>query len=148
MTTAQLRSLRRTLLHWYDKHRRDLPWRRNRNPYFVWVSEIMLQQTRVAAVLEAGDLAVATSGAYERGEHIVDPRTGRAPVGLLSMTVAGPSLTYADAFATAAFVMGEEGLAWVAGIDGYHALAITADRRMVWTPGMEMLLLRATSPPG
>ena len=103
---------------------------------------------RVAAVLEAGDLAVATSGAYERGEHIVDPRTGRAPVGLLSMTVAGPSLTYADAFATAAFVMGEEGLAWVAGIDGYHALAITADRRMVWTPGMEMLLLRATSPPG
>ncbi|MGA2903931.1 MAG: A/G-specific adenine glycosylase [Candidatus Korobacteraceae bacterium] len=40
------------MLHWYDKHRRDLPWRRNRNPYFVWVSEIMLQQTRVAAVLD------------------------------------------------------------------------------------------------
>ncbi|MGA2370724.1 MAG: A/G-specific adenine glycosylase [Candidatus Korobacteraceae bacterium] len=52
MTSAQLRSLRRTLLRWYDQHRRDLPWRRNRDPYPVWVSEIMLQQTRVAAVLD------------------------------------------------------------------------------------------------
>jgi A/G-specific adenine glycosylase len=52
MTTAQLRSLRRTLLRWYDQNRRDLPWRRNRDPYPVWVSEIMLQQTRVAAVLD------------------------------------------------------------------------------------------------
>jgi thiamine biosynthesis lipoprotein len=102
---------------------------------------------RVAAVLEAGDLAVATSGAYERGEHIVDPRTGRAPAGLLSMTVAGPSLTYADAYATAAFVMGEAGLAWVAGIGGYDALAITGDRRLVWTPGMEALLAGPTPAP-
>jgi A/G-specific adenine glycosylase len=52
MTAAQLRSLRRVLLRWYDANRRDLPWRRNRNPYSVWVSEIMLQQTRVAAVLD------------------------------------------------------------------------------------------------
>jgi A/G-specific adenine glycosylase len=52
MTTAQLRSLRRTLLRWYDQNRRDLPWRRNCDPYPVWVSEIMLQQTRVAAVLD------------------------------------------------------------------------------------------------
>jgi len=40
------------LLHWFDKHKRDLPWRRDRDPYRVWLSEIMLQQTRVAAVLE------------------------------------------------------------------------------------------------
>jgi A/G-specific adenine glycosylase len=44
--------LRRALLAWYDVHRRDLPWRRDPKPYRVWVSEIMLQQTRVAAVLE------------------------------------------------------------------------------------------------
>jgi A/G-specific adenine glycosylase len=43
--------LRRTLLAWYDKNRRDLPWRNSRDPYRVWVSEIMLQQTRVAAVI-------------------------------------------------------------------------------------------------
>jgi len=40
------------LLAWYDSHARDLPWRKNRDPYRIWLSEIMLQQTRVAAVLE------------------------------------------------------------------------------------------------
>ncbi|HKU26670.1 MAG TPA: A/G-specific adenine glycosylase [Candidatus Sulfotelmatobacter sp.] len=43
---------RQKLLTWYDVHARDLPWRKNRDPYRVWVSEIMLQQTRVAAVIE------------------------------------------------------------------------------------------------
>jgi A/G-specific adenine glycosylase len=43
---------RRALLGWYDRHRRDLPWRQTRDPYAIWLSEIMLQQTRVAAVLE------------------------------------------------------------------------------------------------
>jgi A/G-specific adenine glycosylase len=52
LTSTQLRSFRRALLRWYDEHRRDLPWRRDSNPYHVWVSEIMLQQTRVAAVLD------------------------------------------------------------------------------------------------
>ncbi len=40
------------LLGWYAAHKRDLPWRRSRNPYFIWVSEIMLQQTRVAVVID------------------------------------------------------------------------------------------------
>src|SRR6202051_2817986 len=41
---------RAKLLNWFDQHRRDLPWRRTRDPYAVWVSEIMLQQTQVATV--------------------------------------------------------------------------------------------------
>jgi A/G-specific adenine glycosylase len=44
--------IRRQLLAWYDANRRDLPWRRSRDPYAIWVSEIMLQQTRVAVVVE------------------------------------------------------------------------------------------------
>ena len=44
--------LRASLLAWYDRHRRALPWRATRDPYRIWVSEIMLQQTRVNAVLE------------------------------------------------------------------------------------------------
>jgi len=44
--------VRRRLLKWYERSRRDLPWRRNRDPYAIWVSEIMLQQTRVAVVVE------------------------------------------------------------------------------------------------
>jgi A/G-specific adenine glycosylase len=43
---------RKLLLSWYDRNRRDLPWRKDRDPYHVWLSEIMLQQTRVGAVLE------------------------------------------------------------------------------------------------
>lgn len=43
---------RRLLLAWYDIHARDLPWRKGRDPYHIWLSEIMLQQTRVAAVVE------------------------------------------------------------------------------------------------
>ncbi len=49
---ANLKRLRRALLSWYDRNRRDLPWRDNADPYRIWVSEIMLQQTRVAAVLD------------------------------------------------------------------------------------------------
>ena len=51
MREPEKRVLRRRLLAWYDRHQRDLPWRRTRHPYRIWVSEIMLQQTRVAAVL-------------------------------------------------------------------------------------------------
>jgi A/G-specific adenine glycosylase len=43
--------LRSRLLAWYGKHKRDLPWRKSRDPYRIWISEIMLQQTRVAAVI-------------------------------------------------------------------------------------------------
>jgi A/G-specific adenine glycosylase len=46
------RYFRRALLRWYDAEGRDLPWRKTRDPYPIWISEIMLQQTRVAAVLE------------------------------------------------------------------------------------------------
>lgn len=46
------REFRQRLLGWFDENARDLPWRRSRDPYAIWVSEIMLQQTRVAAVLE------------------------------------------------------------------------------------------------
>src|SRR4051794_33656125 len=46
------RAFRRKLLAWYDANKRPLPWRETRNPYRIWVSEIMLQQTRVAAVID------------------------------------------------------------------------------------------------
>src|SRR5208282_5439296 len=45
------RTFHARLLAWYDQHARDLPWRESRDPYRVWLSEIMLQQTRVAAVI-------------------------------------------------------------------------------------------------
>src|SRR5271167_3184483 len=52
LNSANLNKLRTALLDWYQQNRRELPWRRSADPYRVWVSEIMLQQTRVAAVLD------------------------------------------------------------------------------------------------
>jgi A/G-specific adenine glycosylase len=51
-SVSRRREFRKGILAWYNAHARDLPWRASRDPYRVWLSEIMLQQTRVAAVLE------------------------------------------------------------------------------------------------
>jgi FAD:protein FMN transferase len=90
---------------------------------------------RLAAVVAVEDLGVATSGEYERGAHILDPHTGRPPSGLLSVTVIGPDLAAADAYATAAFAMGAGGPAWTATLTGYDAMCITDDHRVVSTAG-------------
>ena len=70
--SAEDSARRAALLRWYRKHRRDLPWRRTRDPYAIWVSEIMLQQTRVETVipfyhrfLERFPTAEALAGARE-----------------------------------------------------------------------------------
>ncbi|MCA9126440.1 MAG: A/G-specific adenine glycosylase [Planctomycetales bacterium] len=52
MTSSDLPKLRRQLKKWFANHRRDLPWRSTHDPYSIWVSEVMLQQTQVATVLE------------------------------------------------------------------------------------------------
>lgn len=75
--------------------------------------------------------AVATSGTGERGGHILDPRSGSRAEHWASLTVCGPSLSWADAFATAAFVMGESGIAWVRSFDGYTALGVRPDGTIV-----------------
>jgi thiamine biosynthesis lipoprotein len=89
----------------------------------------------LAAALHADDLAVATSGAYERGQHIVDPHGGRPPTGVLSVTVIGPDLATADAYATAAFAMGEAGAEWTARLRGYEAMTVLATDEILATPG-------------
>jgi thiamine biosynthesis lipoprotein len=84
-----------------------------------------------AIVEVSDDMAVATSGLAARGRHLWDGRSGAAADRLASMTVVGPNLTWADAFATAAFALGPEGVEWVTRFDGYRALAITADGRLL-----------------
>ena len=99
----------------------------------------------MAAVLEVSDRAVATSGDYERGDHVRDPRTGRAASGLRSVTIVGPRLAFTDAYATAVFAMGLKGLTWLTAdgrADDYAAYAITDDGRAVSTEGMDRYLVR------
>jgi FAD:protein FMN transferase len=99
---------------------------------------------RVAVVLSVRDRAIATSGAYERGDHIIDPLSRAAPSGLRSVTVVGPGLAFTDAYATAIYVMGLAGLDWLDGQVGYAAIAITDDGRVVWTSDMERFLGRGS----
>ncbi|MEV7991352.1 FAD:protein FMN transferase [Streptomyces sp. NPDC086077] len=91
---------------------------------------------QVCTVLELTEGAVATSALYERGEHIVDGRTGRPATGLLSVTVVAPTLTEADTAATAAFAMGREGVTWAAAREGCEVYAVDAARRVRRTAGL------------
>jgi thiamine biosynthesis lipoprotein len=98
-----------------------------------------LDRGAVAARVEASDLAIATTGTYERGAHVVDPHSGAAPAGVLSVTVTGPDLGTADAYSTAAFAMGLDGPAWTLGLSGYEAMTILADGIVLSTPGFPWL---------
>jgi thiamine biosynthesis lipoprotein len=91
-------------------------------------------RTRVAAVIEGRDVAVATSGTAERGPHILDPATGRPANALLSLTLAGHSITRTDALATAAFAMGADARTWLATRPDLHAYTVTATGTTHTTP--------------
>lgn len=97
----------------------------------------------VAAVLGLRAGAVATSGAYERGEHILDPHTGRPPEGVLSVTIVGEDLAVADAYATAAFAMGRAGAEWAAALPGHGAIVIFDDHTIAYSAGVESYLQNA-----
>lgn len=92
---------------------------------------------QVAAVVGGTDLAVATSGRYERGEHIIDPNTGLPATGLTSVSVIADDLAMADGYATAAVVLGATGMDWLAGLTGVEAIAITDSRTVVVTEGFQ-----------
>jgi thiamine biosynthesis lipoprotein len=116
----------------------DIRLRGGARPDAVWRVGIQHPGVRegVAAIVEGDDLAVATSGEYARGQHVLDPHTGRPPSGVLSVTITGPDLATADAYATAAFAMGaDRAPAWTARLRGYEAMTILADERVLSTPG-------------
>jgi len=71
--------------------------------------------------------AIATSGTYERGAHLIDPHTGRRQSRLASATVVGPDLALADAAATGLAVGGDEGFDFIEALTGYEAFAVRPD---------------------
>ncbi|MSP39952.1 MAG: A/G-specific adenine glycosylase [Deltaproteobacteria bacterium] len=60
MAAKNFAPLRRKLLHWYDRNKRDLPWRHTKDPYAIWLSETMLQQTQVKTVLRYYEMFLRT----------------------------------------------------------------------------------------
>ena len=79
---------------------------------------------QIGWVVAARDGAIATSAAYERGDHVVDPHTGRPARAALSATVTGPDLALADALATGLFAAGVAGLPLIDALPGYDALVV------------------------
>ncbi|MDQ1374302.1 MAG: FAD:protein transferase [Actinomycetota bacterium] len=114
------------------------------DPWSVGVAHPFLAGALTVAVdVENG--AVATSGTYERGCHVFDPHTGAAALDLAAVTVIGPDLGVADAYATTALAMGPtSGPAWLGTIAGYDAFVVDAAGGAWWTPGFEA---RATGLP-
>jgi thiamine biosynthesis lipoprotein len=88
---------------------------------------------RVVAVVAAVG-AIATSGTYERGRHVLDPRTGLASSPVASATVTGPDLGLADALATGVAAAGEPSFDWFDDLDGYEALIVRHDGSVRRTP--------------
>lgn len=89
----------------------------------------------LAAIVTGVTAAIATSGRYERGEHLYCP-PGKRMADVASATVTGPSLAMADAIATALAVGGDDVLPLVAGLDGYEAYLIRGDGTEADTGGI------------
>jgi thiamine biosynthesis lipoprotein len=107
-----------------------VPWRVGiRHPW---------EADRLSWVLSVTDGAVATSGTYERGDHVRNPRTGKPASGLRSVTVVGPDLARADAYATAGLAMGVTGISWLAerAAEGYDSAVVTDDGRAFTSAGL------------
>jgi FAD:protein FMN transferase len=96
-----------------------------------------LAEDRLLLMVELdGPGAIATSGIYERGEHLIDPNTGEPAHGLLSATVVGIDLAFADALATALFVSGGKLLERISRLAGYHGFTVSGDGVVRATRGL------------
>jgi FAD:protein FMN transferase len=95
-------------------------------PWVVGISDPR-DRSQLVSTVTGRDFAVATSGVAERGQHILDPFTARSAAALASASVVGPSLTFADAYATAAFVLGKQANRWIEDLDEYDALLIDTE---------------------
>jgi len=95
------------------------------------------ERDKIAAVVEVTDVIIATSGRYERGDHIIDPLTGQPANGLASATVISADGARADAYATALLAMGPTGPAWLSERENVAALTIGDDRTVTTTRAFE-----------
>lgn len=104
-----------------------------------WVVGIRHPEDPMAIVrtVIAEDCAVATSGEYERGKHILNPATGTPSVKLSSATVVGPDGGMADALATALVIAGVDGVEWFAGLDEWSAYLIADGNATYFGPAFE-----------
>jgi FAD:protein FMN transferase len=105
-------------------------------PFRIGIADPAARRRLAAIVCLAG--AIATSGTYERGAHLIDPHSGQPSAAVASASVTGPDLGLADALATAVAVAGAPALDLLAGLSGYAALIIGHDGEQQWTAGFPL----------
>jgi thiamine biosynthesis lipoprotein len=111
-------------------HKAGWPWRIGiRNPF---------APETIVKTLALTDCGVATSGTYERGQHIYNPHQPHTPItDIVSLTVIGPNILEADRFATAAFAMGKAGIGFIEQQPGLEGYMITGSGQAIYTAGLE-----------
>jgi thiamine biosynthesis lipoprotein len=114
----------------HGNYKADTPWQIGiRNPFNIH---------EIVKVVNVHDQGVATSGTYIRGEHIYDPHHNFSEAHTIkSLTVIGPNIYEADRFATAAFAMGEIGIAFIQTLPNFEGYMINDARIATYTPGFE-----------
>lgn len=99
-----------------------------RNPFNI---------SEIVKVIELCDGGVATSGTYIRGQHIYNPFSSSEIEGVKSLTVIAPDIYEADVYATAAFAMGTEGIAFIDSIKGLEGYMVGSDKTATYTRDFE-----------
>jgi thiamine biosynthesis lipoprotein len=92
--------------------------------------------------LQLSNKSIATSAAYERGEHIYNPLSRSAASGLVSVSVVGDDIIIADVYATTIFAMGKAGIDWVQEQTEYAAYIVTDENTAVLTPNLQPYIVQ------
>lgn len=91
-------------------------------------------QSQIVQIVYPNGAGIATSGTYIRGQHVFNPKEAYAPItDVVSLTVLGPDIYEADRFATAAFAMGREGIAFIESLEGFEGYLIDKDGMSIAT---------------
>ena len=119
----------------------DLQTRGRPEPDQPWLIPVRhpWQPDQACWMLAGTDLAVATSGTYERGAHVVNPRTGQPARDIRAVTVVGTDLALADAYATVALAMGRPALRWLATLDGHESGVVFEDQTTYVSAGFPLV---------
>ena len=115
---------------------RPAPWQ----PWRIGIQHPLAADRILLTADLSGAGAVATSGSYERGQHLVDPLTGEPVTALLSATVIGHDLGFADALATGLYVSGGELLERISLLAGYHGFVVDGRGRIHASRGFPIVL--------
>ncbi|MEO7617254.1 MAG: FAD:protein FMN transferase [Candidatus Saccharibacteria bacterium] len=94
------------------------------------------EPAKIVKIAMLTDMAIATSGTSERGQHIYNPKVDQPIEDVLSISVIGPDIIWADIYATAAFAQGAAGIEWLETLPDYEGFAILPDMTGISTSGL------------